>query len=313
MSLRTRLIIAFLLLSVVPLTAVTLFSYVSSVNAVENAARRAASDDAADISRRMDVITADVGRRMDSIFDAGAKTAHGVPDRRRHARSRRVRRSAMRRRSSNDSSFSRWRIPIRTSMPDVPGPEARGATSRRRSPNRRRHPSHRRPRRSSWTCRASWNKRSGRPGRSPPPRPRLHRSSTTDSRWPPAAEAGMKAAAEALAASSNRRRRRARNADAGGRTSRRNRREEGWQTARQGERHAEPRPNARHGLAVRPPRPGRDPFRHRSPRRALHARGVAEAAAPVDCRSIVRRSSPRAAVRGASGNGSSWRAKRAAD
>jgi hypothetical protein len=34
MSLRTRLIIAFLLLSVVPLTAVTLFSYISSVNAV---------------------------------------------------------------------------------------------------------------------------------------------------------------------------------------------------------------------------------------------------------------------------------------
>ena len=79
MSLRTRLIIAFLLLSVVPLTAVTLFSYISSVNAVENAAQRAASDDAADISRRMDVITADVGRRMDSIFDAGENQLHGVP------------------------------------------------------------------------------------------------------------------------------------------------------------------------------------------------------------------------------------------
>jgi serine phosphatase RsbU (regulator of sigma subunit) len=79
MSLRTRLIIAFLLLSVVPLTAVTLFSYISSVNAVENAARRAASDDAADISRRMDVITADVGRRMDSIFDAGENDLRGVP------------------------------------------------------------------------------------------------------------------------------------------------------------------------------------------------------------------------------------------
>jgi hypothetical protein len=38
MSLRSRLIIAFLLLSVAPLSAVTLFSYASSVNAVENAA-----------------------------------------------------------------------------------------------------------------------------------------------------------------------------------------------------------------------------------------------------------------------------------
>ena len=78
MSLRTRLIIAFLLLSIVPLTAVTLFSYVSSVNAVENAARRAASDDAADISRRMEIITVDVGRRMDSIFD-DTDQPHGVP------------------------------------------------------------------------------------------------------------------------------------------------------------------------------------------------------------------------------------------
>ena len=69
MSLRTRLIIAFLLLSVVPLTAVTLFSYASSVNAVENAARREASEGAADISRRMELITADVGRRMDRIFE----------------------------------------------------------------------------------------------------------------------------------------------------------------------------------------------------------------------------------------------------
>jgi serine phosphatase RsbU (regulator of sigma subunit) len=79
MSLRTRLIIAFLLLSVVPLTAVTLFSYISSVSAVENAARRAASDDAADMSRRMDIITADVGRRMDSIFDSAENDLHGVP------------------------------------------------------------------------------------------------------------------------------------------------------------------------------------------------------------------------------------------
>ena len=38
MPLRSRLIIALLLLSVVPLTAVTFFSYASSVNAVENAA-----------------------------------------------------------------------------------------------------------------------------------------------------------------------------------------------------------------------------------------------------------------------------------
>jgi serine phosphatase RsbU (regulator of sigma subunit) len=74
MSLRVRLIIAFLLLSVVPLTAVTLLSYVTSVNAVENAARREASESATDISRRMEFITADVGRRMDRIFEFDTPT-----------------------------------------------------------------------------------------------------------------------------------------------------------------------------------------------------------------------------------------------
>jgi serine phosphatase RsbU (regulator of sigma subunit) len=71
MSLRTRLIIAFLLLSVVPLSMVTLFSYVSSVHAFELAAQREATESATDVSRRMEMITADVGRRMDRLFGAG--------------------------------------------------------------------------------------------------------------------------------------------------------------------------------------------------------------------------------------------------
>jgi serine phosphatase RsbU (regulator of sigma subunit) len=71
MSLRTRLIIAFLLLSVVPLSAVTLFSYVSSVRAFERAAQRDATESATDVSHRMEMITADVGRRMDRLFVAG--------------------------------------------------------------------------------------------------------------------------------------------------------------------------------------------------------------------------------------------------
>lgn len=68
MSLRTRLIIAFLLLSVVPLSAVTFVTYRSGVATFENAARREASQSAADISRRMERITAEVGRRMDRMF-----------------------------------------------------------------------------------------------------------------------------------------------------------------------------------------------------------------------------------------------------
>jgi serine phosphatase RsbU (regulator of sigma subunit) len=77
MSLRTRLIIAFLLLSVVPLSAVTFLSYTSSVRAFEQAAQREATVSATDVSRRMEMVTADVGRRMDRLFVAGT----GSPER----------------------------------------------------------------------------------------------------------------------------------------------------------------------------------------------------------------------------------------
>lgn len=69
MSLRTRLIFAFLLLSIVPLSAVTLIWYISSVRTVERAAEREATETAADIGRRMEMVTASVGRRMDRLFD----------------------------------------------------------------------------------------------------------------------------------------------------------------------------------------------------------------------------------------------------
>jgi len=74
MSLRARLIVAFLLFSVVPLSAVTLFSYLSSVRAFERAAQREATESATDVSRRMEMITADVGRRMDRMFVAGTSS-----------------------------------------------------------------------------------------------------------------------------------------------------------------------------------------------------------------------------------------------
>src|SRR4029453_8152922 len=77
MSLRTRLIIAFLLLSVVPLSAMTFISYRSSISTFENAARREASQSAIDIGRRMERITAEVGRRMDRMFVATAQSTDG--------------------------------------------------------------------------------------------------------------------------------------------------------------------------------------------------------------------------------------------
>ncbi|MGH9307815.1 MAG: hypothetical protein ACRD1U_00480, partial [Vicinamibacterales bacterium] len=73
MALRTRLIIAFLLLSVVPLSAVTFVTHRTWVATFESAARREASQSALDIGRRMERITADVGRRMDRLFVNGAR------------------------------------------------------------------------------------------------------------------------------------------------------------------------------------------------------------------------------------------------
>src|SRR6478672_8798767 len=72
MSLRTRLIVAFVLLSVVPLTAVTLYSYYSSVRTFQRAVERDAAQAAGDISHRMTMVTDDVGRRVDRLFAMAA-------------------------------------------------------------------------------------------------------------------------------------------------------------------------------------------------------------------------------------------------
>jgi serine phosphatase RsbU (regulator of sigma subunit) len=69
MSLRTRLIVAFALLSVVPLSAVTFYSYRTSVDAFERAVEREAAQSAADIGARMAMVTDDLGRRMDRLFE----------------------------------------------------------------------------------------------------------------------------------------------------------------------------------------------------------------------------------------------------
>ena len=112
MSLRTRLIIAFLLLSVVPLSAMTFISYRSSITTFENAARREASQSAVDIGRRMERITADVGRRMDRMFVTVPPSASDRPET-GHRRARR----ASRRCSAKPPHWSSGSSSIRRSRP----------------------------------------------------------------------------------------------------------------------------------------------------------------------------------------------------
>lgn len=64
MRLRTKLVLAFLLLSVVPLLAATVYSYVSSIRAFRRAVEAEASTMAVQMSRRMETVTADLGQRL---------------------------------------------------------------------------------------------------------------------------------------------------------------------------------------------------------------------------------------------------------
>src|SRR4029077_1526772 len=80
MSLRTRLILAFVLLSVVPLSAVTFYSYLTSVRAFQGAVEREAAQSAADIGHRMAMVTDDLGRRMDMMFQGtSGSSSDGEP------------------------------------------------------------------------------------------------------------------------------------------------------------------------------------------------------------------------------------------
>lgn len=69
MNLRTRLIVAFFITSVVPLSAVTFYSYSSSRQAFENAVEAEARFAAREMGQRMDTVTASLEQRMDQLWD----------------------------------------------------------------------------------------------------------------------------------------------------------------------------------------------------------------------------------------------------
>ncbi|MEO7270807.1 MAG: hypothetical protein ABI211_02255, partial [Vicinamibacterales bacterium] len=70
MSLRLRLIVAFFFLSVVPLAAVTLYTYASSAAALREAAGHEAQSLAGDLSQRMQLVTAQISERVEHVMDA---------------------------------------------------------------------------------------------------------------------------------------------------------------------------------------------------------------------------------------------------
>src|SRR5215217_1791631 len=87
MSVRARLILAFLLLSVLPLTAVTLYSYGSSVAAFRAAVAGESGRMAQELTQRLDTVTADLGRQVGQVWgpdrepaDADARTEPELPE-----------------------------------------------------------------------------------------------------------------------------------------------------------------------------------------------------------------------------------------
>jgi serine phosphatase RsbU (regulator of sigma subunit) len=69
MTLRTRLILAFLVMSVGPLTVVTFYSYLSSRQALRHAAQMESTRLTTEMTQRMEFVTADLGRRVDRLWD----------------------------------------------------------------------------------------------------------------------------------------------------------------------------------------------------------------------------------------------------
>ncbi len=69
MKLRTRLIVAFILLSVVPLGAVTVYTYVSNLHALREAAAREADLLASELGQRMQLVTAQLTERVEHLME----------------------------------------------------------------------------------------------------------------------------------------------------------------------------------------------------------------------------------------------------
>ena len=69
MRLRTRLIVAFLVLSVVPLGAVTYYSYTSQVRAMRDLATREADALSSEMTQRMQLVTTELSNRVEQLVD----------------------------------------------------------------------------------------------------------------------------------------------------------------------------------------------------------------------------------------------------
>ena len=69
MNLRLRLIVVFFLLSVVPVGAVTYYTYASNAQAIRDAASSEAAQLAGELSQRMRVVTTQLSQRVETLME----------------------------------------------------------------------------------------------------------------------------------------------------------------------------------------------------------------------------------------------------
>src|SRR6478735_3657343 len=74
MSLRLRLIVAFFLFSVVPLAAVTFYSYTSNLRALQVAAQHETEMLTGELTQRMQVVTTQISERVEHLMDMPVAT-----------------------------------------------------------------------------------------------------------------------------------------------------------------------------------------------------------------------------------------------
>jgi serine phosphatase RsbU (regulator of sigma subunit) len=127
MSVRARLIVAFLVMSVVPLTAVTLYSYSSSVGAFRAAVASESSRMTQELQKRLDTVTADLGRQVGRIWepDTARATAAAAAEGRQDAQVQVVERLAS---VLGDSASLLDRVEF-TPVPPAPPPPHRNPSA----------------------------------------------------------------------------------------------------------------------------------------------------------------------------------------
>ncbi len=79
MSLRLRLIVAFFLFSVVPLAAVTFYSYTSNVRALQVAAQHETEMLTNELTQRMQVVTTQISERVEHLMDMPVAASAAAP------------------------------------------------------------------------------------------------------------------------------------------------------------------------------------------------------------------------------------------